>query len=302
MNYNTKTDIVICDYCKQSFQKPLSRIKESLKLNQKQYCSLQCKHNAKITSVKTFCMNCNQPIKIKQNVFNKSKTKHFFCSQSCAAVYNNTHKTKKSKPKIIKIIKEKLYINCRYCGKKFHPKKKDQKYCNKNCAFAYKNGEMPLTKDQISQIIHSFVKEHGTIPTCRSNYKWQGAADIYFGGWNKMILELGYKHISQNYCKKILKCKDGHIADSTSELIIDNWLFINNIEHQCHVYYPNSKMTCDFYLPKQNIWLEYFGLAGEDEQYDKRMQEKREFCKKCGLKLIEILPNQLYPKININIF
>lgn len=43
--------------------------------------------------IKSKCGECGNPIEILPKVLSKSKSGFCFCSQSCSAIYNNTHKT-----------------------------------------------------------------------------------------------------------------------------------------------------------------------------------------------------------------
>lgn len=57
-----------------------------------EFCSNKCFSSSKDQRISLKCKNCN-------NIFLKERckikrTKNHFCSQSCAAIYNNTHKTK----------------------------------------------------------------------------------------------------------------------------------------------------------------------------------------------------------------
>ncbi len=54
-------------------------------------------------------------------------------------------------------------------------------------------------------------------------------------------------------------------------------------------------MTADFKI-KQNVIIEFFGLAGVQKKYDALLKRKRMFCKKSKLKLIEVYPKDIYPK------
>jgi hypothetical protein len=59
------------------------------------FCSPSCasKNNSKMLRPTTCkCFNCSKDIQVSNNQINRSKTKRFFCSQSCACTYNNTHK------------------------------------------------------------------------------------------------------------------------------------------------------------------------------------------------------------------
>lgn len=58
------------------------------------------------------CVKCDKLITIHDNVYNKSKTKRFFCSNSCACSYNNTNKqygTRRSK--FEKYVQDQLIID-----------------------------------------------------------------------------------------------------------------------------------------------------------------------------------------------
>ena len=78
-----------CSFCKSFFERELRFIKGAQKRrNQKNFfCYQKCKHKYyKIYPNKIKCLQCNSIIK------NPGIKK--FCNRSCAATYNNTHKTK----------------------------------------------------------------------------------------------------------------------------------------------------------------------------------------------------------------
>jgi len=93
---------------------------------------------------------------------------------------------------------------------------------------------------------------------------------------------------------KVAKAKDGHILDSKSEKRIDDILSKYGIPHLVHVKYPNSAMVCDFYLPEQKVYLEYFGLAGASERYDERIEVKKALCEALGIRMVGIYPCDIY--------
>jgi hypothetical protein len=77
----------ICDYCHIDFYKPIAEIKRCIK----NYCSKQCMGLGYITKQEVECKQCGIVFLKLPNQILKS-TSHF-CSRSCAASYNNTHKT-----------------------------------------------------------------------------------------------------------------------------------------------------------------------------------------------------------------
>lgn len=90
-----------------------------------------------------------------------------------------------------------------------------------------------------------------------------------------------YNFNNKDYRKKWSKdyqCADGHYVRSLSEQSIDNWLYNNGYQHSYEkaVFMktkPNAVVLSDFYLPKENIYIEFWGIEN-DEQYEKRKQEK----------------------------
>lgn len=88
-----------CKGCDSTFYAAKHRIKESLletRADTKDYCSNEChlKHNHPRGKppLAVYCHQCKK--EFYKNPSQIKKTKHHFCSRSCAAKYNNTHKTK----------------------------------------------------------------------------------------------------------------------------------------------------------------------------------------------------------------
>ena len=57
------------------------------------YCSHECKFAARCKKLVVCCGNCNKELLINPYVLRNSKSGKAFCDKSCAAIYNNTHKT-----------------------------------------------------------------------------------------------------------------------------------------------------------------------------------------------------------------
>ncbi|MGI2335776.1 MAG: glycerol kinase [Dehalogenimonas sp.] len=83
------------------------------------------------------------------------------------------------------------------------------------------------------------------------------------------------------------RAKDGHMVRSKSEIIIDNWLYDAKIVHAYERKLPvEEDVYCDFYIPTQKVYLEYWGL--DDAQYTGRKLEKQKIYAKYNFNLIEL--------------
>jgi hypothetical protein len=88
------------------------------------------------------------------------------------------------------------------------------------------------------------------------------------------------------------QCDDGHYVRSYSEVLIDNWLYHNGHVHayEKSVFMPNNpdeNMLSDFYLPKGNVYIEFWGLNNND-RYAERKEYKIELYKNNNLNLINL--------------
>lgn len=90
-------------------------------------------------------------------------------------------------------------------------------------------------------------------------------------------------------------CNDGHNVRSLSELVIDNFLYDNNIKHvyEKSIYSEEQKIyTADFYLPQIDTYIEFWGLLNNYE-YKRKREEKLQLYKQLNLNIIEIFPENL---------
>jgi len=81
-----------CSHCNKKYEQRIKYYHNSLKRGQEKfYCSKECCDQSQITRQEVICFQCNK------NFFKRlsqiKKTKNNFCCKSCAATYNNTHKT-----------------------------------------------------------------------------------------------------------------------------------------------------------------------------------------------------------------
>lgn len=105
---------------------------------------------------------------------------------------------------------------------------------------------------------------------------------------NKTYIHLPHKMVDREL--PVYKCDDGHKVRSKDEMIIDNWLYQNNIKHIYEeiVYNknnPSEMFTSDWYLPNVDLYIEYWGVENS-KRYDSQKEWKRPRYK--GYNLLEL--------------
>ncbi len=89
--------------------------------------------------------------------------------------------------------------------------------------------------------------------------------------------------------KKILSTKKGEKVQSSGEVRIADWLFEHNIEYE----YDQEKEIAsefirpDFYLPRENVVIEYWGIM-TDPSYRRQRERKENLYRMEGMTLISI--------------
>ncbi len=84
------------------------------------------------------------------------------------------------------------------------------------------------------------------------------------------------------------RTKSGHFVRSRAEVIIADWLYSEFICFAYEKMVPiKEDMYCDFYLPKEKIYIEFWGYE-EDSKYLNRKNKKIKLYKENELNLIEI--------------
>lgn len=113
-----------------------------------------------------------------------------------------------------------------------------------------------------------------------------------FGSWLNALIQA---NVLEDGTRKTARgiqtlARDGHVCLSLGEKTIDDYLYSNGIIHSKEPRYPEGNYRADFLVA--NIFIEYFGLAGNKE-YDEKISLKKKLCKKHGIKLISIYPTDL---------
>lgn len=173
-------------------------------------------------------------------------------------------------------------------------------YCSKIC---YQKSRVRHTPNNLIKSLKEIYTKFGRVPAKREVLEFAHACIYAFGSWNNAVraagLEPNRSHEDRMYKRIMTKAKDGHLCDSISEAIIDNWLDEQNISHRRNVGYPGTNHMADWAIDK-NTFIEYFGLAEDSPRYDRAIRKKKELCRKNGIDLIEIYARDLYPDNCLN--
>ncbi|RLC26583.1 MAG: hypothetical protein DRH37_11575 [Deltaproteobacteria bacterium] len=113
-----------------------------------------------------------------------------------------------------------------------------------------------------------------------------------FGSWLKALIEAGILEDGTWRTTRGIQtiARDGHVCLSLGEKTIDDYLFEQGISHEIEPHYPEGNYRADFLVG--DIFIEYFGLKG-NLQYDQKTKLKQKLCKKHGIRLISIYPEDL---------
>lgn len=276
---------VSCIYCKKKFLKSIRRFNEAKKFRWNFYCSLECQGGYRKRRRFVVCENSNCG-KTFEKLISEIEA-HNYCSRSCAVIINNQKFPKRGPG----------FKICKICPQKF---KGVNLYCSKFCV---KQARKRYNPQDLIDRIKLANKELGRIPAKREVPKLASPCIYAFGSWNNAVKAAGLQpnrsHENRMYKRTMTKAKDGHSCDSISEALIDNWLTDNGVKHVRDFPYPNSGRKADWAIDN-TLFIEYFGLAGDSQRYDRDIKTKQKLCKNFGIKLVGIYPRDLYPKLNLS--
>jgi hypothetical protein len=113
-----------------------------------------------------------------------------------------------------------------------------------------------------------------------------------FGSWLNALIQAGVLEDGARKTSRGIQsiAKDGHICLSLGEKTIDDFLCAHDIPHEKEPRYPEGNYRGDFRVG--NAFIKYFGLAGNPE-YDAKTTKKIRLCKKYGIVLGAIYPQDL---------
>ena len=153
--------------------------------------------------------------------------------------------------------------------------------------------------DNVKKEVEEIVYEIGRFPTStdlrlHNKHKLLSAISSNYDGLKNVRKFLGYT-------KNSPIAKDGHFCDSFSEVIIDDFLYMNKIPHKRNIQFNFLKIKCrpDFVLDNM-IFIEVLmadyrigNHKGRYKQYVDRYVRKREAYKNAKMEIIEVFPDEL---------
>lgn len=207
------TDLLplICEQCGKVYYRQKKEILYELIHNRGRcrFCSAKCltlanqseKHNEK-------CLTCGKDVIVKRSVYEKSRSKHFFCSRSCAVAYNNSVRvrTDEYRKRVSESVKSTLLnkvelIQESHCGEKLsqthraHYRIRQCRVCGKEYIKTLTPGS---TRVVCSKECSSYLREH------RNEFLSESSRERMRHGGTESIQVQGNKRRSKN---EILFCK-----------------------------------------------------------------------------------------------
>jgi hypothetical protein len=215
--------------------------------------------------------------------------------------------------------------NCEICSETFSPSCHHRnirkasvlfdRLCHSCIADSYNTSAISATREEIDHFTQQLAIALGRIPTSgygRSHADYgllteanfvqvirllhrrpaDARIQAIYGTWFEALIGAGLLEDGTRRLTRGTQCiaNDGHVCLSLAEKTIDDLLTELGIPHQKEVPYPEGRFRCDFLADQ--TYIEYFGLRG-DPDYDIKIELKIALCKRLGLRLVAIYPEDL---------
>ncbi len=134
----------------------------------------------------------------------------------------------------------------------------------------------------------SMMEFSRNIQTNKENYYSHDRIIQEFNLIKKLTLFECLNHDTRKKWPANIRCNDGHYVRSRAEKIIDDWLYENDVKHEYErtLFLDDKEYLPDFYLPKQKVYIEYYGL--NDKNYQEHSKNKMKDYKNKSLNIITI--------------
>lgn len=143
-----------------------------------------------------------------------------------------------------------------------------------------------LTENSAKEVIYDFVKKNQRLPLRQEfdgneNPYWESiTTTLNVSKWSDIfkdidLTNISYFHNSYHGTGK-LYWYNNKLYLSHKEYLIGKYLEENNIEFEKEVPYKNSNYIFDFYLPKYDVYIEYYGMSN-NSNYRNILNIKRSY-------------------------
>ncbi|WP_432473212.1 hypothetical protein [Amphritea sp. HPY] len=86
---------------------------------------------------------------------------------------------------------------------------------------------------------------------------------------------------------------DGHLLRSEAEVMIDNWLYLADINHACRKQLPvDEDLQADFFIPQGNLYIEFWGTDSAPGYLADKLR-KKELFQQYNLNVLELQEEDL---------
>jgi hypothetical protein len=145
---------------------------------------------------------------------------------------------------------------------------------------------------QVDALLGLSTKERVAVVKLLSDRPSLQAVKSHFGSWLAALVDSGVLADGTRRGFFGIEClaRDGHRCLSLAEKTIDDFLTFEGIVHEKEVRYPSGGYRADFEV--NGTLIEYFGLQSQQD-YALKTQEKIEICRRAGVRLIEVYPEDL---------
>lgn len=221
------------------------------------YCSKKCLNIGKGRSVLVACSFCEKEHYKSSCVIRRNKKN--FCSESCQHSF----------------LKKRIERTCFGCGKKIDvipSSKREKYYCNRGCV---------RVKLDYEDVYNNYVtlKKSADLTALKLGV----SESSIFKFMKENNIESRYDGNSPR-----LECEDGDMVRSSYELLFDNELTSNGLEHVYDAKLPFGKSYLTDFLVG-DVYVEIWGIVGI-QSYEKKRLLKQKLYKENNLKLVDVFP------------
>jgi len=222
----------ICNNCNTIIKRSVLFIKHDLRHGVENVPCPKCRKSKLLSKNTKNCKQCR--VKFYHNT-------NIFCTQKCAAIFNNKNKLKKIKQNYIS-------RKCKRCGNDILNKRKSAVYCSLNCSRIYKKEQLILKKDLLIENNQpTATKLESNSFNCKSYLIRKFGKKCMRCGWAEVNPTSGRVPIE-------LEHKDGNCTNNN----LENLELLCPNCHSLSPYYKGANKRKGHKSPRYEAWKQYF--------------------------------------------